>query len=183
MKQFQCLWTASVPNFTNSLILKLKSNTKRALKINLNTDVKASLLKNLKIMTWTFFVKSSFLGLLLKEYPSYLTTAAAAAAKSLQLYLTLAVRWQSTRLPDPWDPPGKNTGVDCHFFLQCLKVKSESEVAQSCPTLSDPRECSLPGSSIHGIFQARALEWGAIAFSDLTTESIKIPRKMGDMWL
>ena len=91
MKQFQCLWTASVPNFTNSLILKLKSNTKRALKINLNTDVKASLLKNLKIMTWTFFVKSSFLGVLLKEYPSYLTTAAAAAAaaaKSLLSYLT-----------------------------------------------------------------------------------------------
>jgi len=89
MKQFQCLWTVSVPNFTNSLILKLKSNTKRALKINLNIDVKAFLLKNLKIMTWTFFVKSSFLGLLLKEYLSYLTTAAAAAAaKSLQLYLT-----------------------------------------------------------------------------------------------
>ena len=87
MKQFQCLWTVSVPNFTNSLILKLKSNTKRALKINLNIDVKAFLLKNLKIMTWTFFVKSSFLGLLLKEYLSYLTTAAAAAAKSLLSYL------------------------------------------------------------------------------------------------
>ena len=55
--------------------------------------------------------------------------------------------------------------MGCHFLLQCMKVKSESEVAQSCPTLSDPMDCSLPGSSIHGIFQARVLEWGAIAFS------------------
>ena len=74
-------------------------------------------------------------------------------------------RWQPTRLPHPWDSPGKNTGVDCHFLLQCMKVKSESEVAQSCPTLSDPMDYSLPGSFIHGIFQARVLEWGAIAFS------------------
>ena len=74
--------------------------------------------------------------------------------------------WQPTRLPYPWDSPGKNTRVGYHFLLQCIKVKSESEVAQSCPTLSDPMGCSLPGSSIHGIFQARALEWGAIAFSD-----------------
>ena len=64
-----------------------------------------------------------------------------------------------------WDSPGKNTGVGCHFLLQCMKVKSESEVIQSCPTPSDPMDCSLPGSSIHGIFQARVLEWGAIAFS------------------
>ena len=70
-----------------------------------------------------------------------------------------------TRLPHPWDSPGKNTGVGCHFLLQHMKVKSESEVAQSCPTLSDPMDCSLPGSSVHGIFQARVLEWGAIAFS------------------
>ena len=74
-------------------------------------------------------------------------------------------RRQPTRLPRPWDSPGKNTGVGCHFLLQCRKVKSESEVTQSCPTLSDPMDCSLPGSSIHGIFQARVLEWGAIAFS------------------
>ena len=67
--------------------------------------------------------------------------------------------------PRPWDSPGKNTGVGCHFLLQCMKVKSESEVAKSCPTLSDPMDCSLPGSSAHGIFQARVLEWGAIAFS------------------
>ena len=74
-------------------------------------------------------------------------------------------RWQPTRLPRPWDSPGKNTGVGCHFLLQCVKVKSESEVAQSCPTLSDLMDCSLRGSSVHGIFQARVLEWGAIAFS------------------
>ena len=61
-------------------------------------------------------------------------------------------RWQPTRLPRPWDSPGKNTGVGCHFLLQCIKVKSESEVTQSCPTLRDPMDCSLPGSSIHGIF-------------------------------
>ena len=71
-------------------------------------------------------------------------------------------RRQPTRLPHPWDSPGKSTGVGCHFLLQCMKVKSESEVAQSCPTLSDPLDCSLPGSSIHGIFQARVLEWGAV---------------------
>ena len=91
---------------------------------------------------------------------------AAAAAKSLQSCLTLC---------DPIDgsPPGspslgspsKNTGVGCHFLLQCMKVKSESEVVQSCPTLSDPMDCSLPGSSVHGIFQARVLKWGAIAIS------------------
>ena len=69
-------------------------------------------------------------------------------------------RWQPTRLLCPWDSPGKNTGVGCHFLLQCMKVKSESEVAQSCLTLSDPMDCSLPGSSVHGIFQARVLEWG-----------------------
>ena len=74
-------------------------------------------------------------------------------------------RRQRSRLPRPWASPGKNTGVGCHFLLQCMKVKSESEVAQSCPTPSDPMDCSPPGSSIHGIFQARVLEWGAIAFS------------------
>ena len=76
-------------------------------------------------------------------------------------------RRQPTRLPRPWESPGKNTGVGCHFLLQCMRVKRECEVAQSCPTPSDPMDCSLPGSSIHGIFQARGLEWGAIAFSCL----------------
>src|SRR5574337_921298 len=75
-------------------------------------------------------------------------------------------RRQPTRPRRPWDSPGKNTGVGCHFLLQCRKVKSESEVAQSCLTLSDPTDCSLPGSSVHGIFQARVLEWGAIASSE-----------------
>ena len=74
-------------------------------------------------------------------------------------------RWKPTRLPHPWDSPGQSTGVGCHFLLQCMKVKSESEVAQSCLTLSDPMGCSLPDSTAHGIFQARVLEWGAIAFS------------------
>ena len=92
--------------------------------------------------------------------------AAAATAKSLQLCPTLRPhRQQPTRLSRPWDSPGKNTGVGCHCFLQCRKVKSESEVAESCPTLNDPMDCGPPGSSIHGIFQARVLEWGAIAFS------------------
>ena len=94
-------------------------------------------------------------------------TAAAAAAKSLQSCLTLCdpIDGSPPGSPRPWDSPGKNTGVGCHFLLQCLRVKSENEVAQSCLTLSNPMDCSLPGSSIHGIFQARVLEWGAIAFS------------------
>ena len=71
-------------------------------------------------------------------------------------------RRQPTRLRRPWDSPGKNTGVGCHFLLQCMKVKSEREVTQSCPTLSDPMDCSPPDFSIHGIFQTRVLEWGAI---------------------
>ena len=84
---------------------------------------------------------------------------AAATAKSLQSSPTLCDR-------RPWDSPGKNTGVGCHFLLQCVTVKSESEVAQSCPTLIDPMDCSPQGSCIHGVFQARVLEWGAIAFSE-----------------
>ena len=96
-----------------------------------------------------------------------LTFLAAAAAKSLQS-LSDSVqphRQQPTRLLRPWDSPGKNTRAGCHFPLQCMKVKSESEVTQSCPTLSDPMDCSLLGSSVHEIFQARVLEWGSIAFS------------------
>ena len=86
-------------------------------------------------------------------------------------------RRQPTRLPGPWDSPGKNTGVGCHFLLQCMKVKSESEVAQSCPTPSDPMDCSPPGSSIHGIFQARVLEWVTIAFSLLSLVLLNILRQ------
>ena len=91
--------------------------------------------------------------------------AAAAAAKSLQSCPTLRDPIDCSPPGSPWDSPGKNTGVDCHFLLQCMKVKNESEVAQSCLTLSDLMDCSPPGSSIHGIFQASVLEWGAIAFS------------------
>ena len=90
-------------------------------------------------------------------------------------------RRQPTRLPRPWDSPGKNTGVGCHFLLQCMKVKSESEVAQSCPTLRDPMNCSLPGSSVHGIFQARVLEWGAIAFS--SEDPAKQKRNKVRIWI
>ena len=87
---------------------------------------------------------------------------------------------QPTRLPRPWDSPGKNAGVGCHFLLQCMKVKSESEVAQSCPSLSDPMDCSLPGSSTHGMFQARVLEWVAIAFS--ATDSQLCLNYVFDQW-
>src|SRR5574341_1042639 len=86
---------------------------------------------------------------------------ASAVSDSVQLH-----RRQLTRLPRPRDSPGKNIGVGCHCLLQCMKVKRESEVTQLCLTLRDPMDCSLPGSSVHGIFQARVLEWGATAFSD-----------------
>ena len=85
-------------------------------------------------------------------------------------------RWQPTRLPRSWDSPGKNTGVGCHFLLQYMKVKRESEVTQSCLTLSDPMHSSLPGSSIHGIFQTKVLEWGAIAFSNFELLAFRITR-------
>ena len=94
-------------------------------------------------------------------------------------------RQQPTRLPRPWDSPGKNTGVGCHVLLQCMRVKSESEVAQSCLTLHNPMDYSLPGSSVNGIFQARVLEWGAIAFSEnmvqltLTPEMFECSAKGG----
>ena len=108
------------------------------------------------------------LGTMLRASPA---AAAAAAAKSRQSCPTVRPhRRQPTRLPHPWDSPGKNTGVGCHFLFQCVKVKSESEVAQSCPTLNDAMNCSLSGSSVHGIFQARVLKWGAIAFSVIRTQ-------------
>ena len=106
-----------------------------------------------------------------------LAAVAAAAAKSLQSCPTDSLRphrWQPTRLPRPWDSPGKNTGVGCHFLLQCMKVKSESEVAQSCLTLSNPMDRSLPGSSVLGIFQARVLEWGTIAFSKAGLKELQL---------
>ena len=94
-------------------------------------------------------------------------------------------RRQPTRLPHPWDSPGKNTGVGCHFLLQCMKVKSESEVAQSCPSHSDPMDYSPPGSSVHGIFLARVLEWGAIAFSICNTKKsnhVTLPTSPNIIW-
>ena len=95
------------------------------------------------------------------------TGVAAATAKSLQSCQTLQPhRQQPTRLPRPWDSQGKNTGVGCHFLLQRMKVKSESEVSQSCPTLCDHTDGSPSGSSIPGILQARTLEWVAMSFSN-----------------
>ena len=129
---------------------------------SLSSTIFQSLLKFLSIESWCHpHISSSSCP---QSFP------AAAAAKSLQSCLTLCdpIDGSPPCSPCPWDSPGKNTGVGCHFLLQCMKVKSESEVSQSCPTLSNPMDCSLPGSSIHGIFQARVLEWGAIAFSDLS---------------
>ena len=111
-------------------------------------------LPTLHLPTITRFIPKST-GLLFKE-----------AAKSHQSCPTLCDPIDSSPPGShPWDSPGKNTGVGCHFLLQCKKVKSESEVAQSCATLRDPMDCSLPGSFVHGISQARVLEWVAIAFS------------------
>ena len=86
------------------------------------------------------------------------------------VYITLIVDIEKSLYP--WDSPGKDTGVGCHFLLQCMNVKSEKEVAQSGPTLSDPMDCSLPGSSVHGIFQARVLEWGATGDLLVTINSL-----------
>ena len=116
-----------------------------------------------------------FLNLVLHQNSMLLLLLLLSGFSRLQLCATH--RRQPTRLPRPWDSPGKNTGVGCHFLLQCIKVKSESEFAQSCPTPSDPMDCSLPGSSVHGIFQARVLEWVAIAFS---MESLKNYFHQGD---
>ena len=97
-------------------------------------------------------------------------------------------RRQPTRLPRPWDSPGKNTGVGCHCLLQCVKVKSESEVAQPFPTLIGPIDCSPPGSSVHGISELRVLEWGTIAFSEKTEAQrsqhaqVHIRERKGDSW-
>ena len=102
-------------------------------------------------MIWIFVFPSEFILLLIRCFSC--------------VRLCVPPRRQPTRLSCPWDSPGKNTGVGCHFLLQCMKVKRESEVAQSCPTLRNLMDCSLPGSSVHGIFQARVLEWNVIAFS------------------
>ena len=113
------------------------------------------------------FLPEAVLSLSHQSHKSCCCLVASVVSNSVQPH-----RRQPTRLPRPWDSPGKNNGVGCHFFLQCRKVKSESEDAQSYPTLRDPRDCSLPGSSVHGIFQARVLEWGAIAFSNKSSIQI-----------
>ena len=92
----------------------------------------------------------------------------------LLLLLSHVNRREPTKLPHPWDSPGKSTEMGCHFLLQCMKVKSESEVAQSCPTLCDHIDGSLPGSSIPGILQARTLEWVAISFSNAWKWRVKV---------
>ena len=91
-------------------------------------------------------------------------------------------RRQPTRLPRPWDSPGKKTGADCHFLLQCMNVKIESEVAQSRPTLSDPMDCSLPGSSGHGIFQASVLEWGSKSHYRSKSASLEVTMENFTFW-
>ena len=106
--------------------------------------------------------------------------AAAAAATSLQSCPTLCdpIVGSPPGFPRPWDSPGKNTGVGCHFLLQCMKVKSESEVAQSCPTPSDPMDCSPPGSSVHGIFQARLLLQEGLRILSIYSLSNERPGKL-----
>ena len=115
-----------------------------------------------------------------------ISTGAVAAAKSLQSCLTLCNhRQQPTRFRHPWDSPGENTGLGCHFLLQWMKVKSESEVTQWCPTLHDPVDCSLPGSTAHGIFQARVLEWAAIEWptNGRIISTAEILRKKQWIWV
>ena len=124
-------------------------------------------------MTWNHLLV--WVGLGWRNHP--LAAAPAAAVASLVSDSVQPHRRQPTRLPLPWDSPGKNTGVGCHFLVQCMKVKSESEVAQSRQILPDPMDCSPPGSSVHGIFQARVLEWGAIAFSDPLATCLKLKLK------
>ena len=111
--------------------------------------------------TWKDFLRKGESGQMTKIACCCCCEVASVMSNSVQPH-----RRQSTRLHRSWDSPGKNTGVGCHFLLQCMKVKSERKVSQSCPTLSDPVDCSLPGSSVHGTFQARVLEWVAIAFSE-----------------
>ena len=147
----------------HSKVAGYKINTQESLEFLYTNNEKTEREIKEKIPFTIAMKRIKYLGINLPKETKDIYTAA--AAKSLQLCPTLRPhRWKPTRLPHPWDSPGKNTGVGCHFLLQCVKGKSESEVAQSCPTPSNTMDCSLPGSSVHGIFQARVLEWGAIAF-------------------
>ena len=96
----------------------------------------------------------------LQTHSKLILAAAAVMSDSVRPH-----RWQPTRLPCPWDSPGKNTGVGCQFLLQCMKVKSESEVTQPCATLSYPMDCSLPGSSILGF--SRQEYWSGVPLPSL----------------
>ena len=179
-------WMAESKKRLKRLLMKLKEEIEKAgLKFNIQ---KTKIMESSSITSWqmdgeTMETVRDFIfwgcskitaggdcsheikrGLLL-ERKAMTNLAAAAAAASVVSNSVRPQRWQPTKLRHPWDSPGKNIGVGCHFLLQCTKVKSESEVTQSCPTLSDPMDCSPPGSSVHGSFQARVLEWVAIAFS------------------
>ena len=158
----------------------------------MNRDWCATIPGMAKNQTWLKWLSMHTRMVNIRQHQYY--CAAAAAAKSLQSCPTLCDPIDgSPQGSRHWDSPGKNTGVGCHFLLQCMKMKSESEVAQSCSTLSDPMDCSLPGSSAHGIFQARVLEWGAIAFSNLLYSKGKffhsqiillaLVFKMYDLWI
>ena len=140
-----------------------------------------SILKSRDITSPTkvHLVKAMMFPVVMKVCESW-TIKKATAAKSRQSRPTLCDPIDGSPPGScPWDSLGKNTRVGCHFLLQCMKVKSESEVAQLCLTLHDPMDCSLPGSSIHGISQARVLEWGAIAFSHYKTVSVQISSSYG----
>ena len=137
---------------------------------NLDSILKS---RDITLLTKICLVKAMAFLVVMYGCESWTIRKAAAAAKSLQLCPTVR-RWQPTRLRHPWDSLGKNTGVGCHFLLQSMKVKSKIEVAQSCLTRNNPMDCSLPGSSVHGIFQARVLEWGATAFSIKKAERQRI---------
>ena len=148
--------------YTYSYLLTWLSHTLDGKVTKTETISYLSLILSLALDT-VLVSQQAFNKYLLKQI-DWLIHTAAAAAKLLQSCQTLCDPTDGSPpgSPRPWDSPGKNTGVGCHFLLQCMKVKNESEVVQSCPTLSNPMDCSLPGSAIHGIFQARVLESGAI---------------------
>ena len=107
--------------------------------------------------------KKTWFKQILGENPGQILPLALSAAAAVTSVVSDSVRphrRQPTRLPRPWDSPGKNTGVGCHCLLHCRKVKSESEVAQSCPTLSDPMDCSPPGPPSMGF--SRQEYWSGV---------------------
>ena len=153
----QCDWNPEIHSFQSTLILYQKSRVNCGTCPKVHNQWMVSLGRmNFAKIYWKLRAASC----------GYCCWVASVVSDSVRPH-----RRQPTRLPRPWNSPGKNSGVGCHFLLQCMKLKSESEVTQSCPTLIDPMDCSLPGSSVHGIFQARVLEWVAIAFSEPTANT------------